>query len=153
VSSERHAEVVAALQAASRISVGQTVRFQGAVAARLGIHPTDLNCLNLLQLHGPLTAGQLAEHAGLTKGGAITAALDRLERAELVVRERDAGDRRRIVVRLRPEAVERVAPMMPGEHWDEMYARYSDDELALVLDFTERSTALLQRLIDRLGQG
>ena len=152
MSSKRHVEVVTALQAASRISVGQTVRFQGAVAARLGIHPTDLNCLNLLQLHGPLTAGQLAEHASLTKGGAITAALDRLERAKLVMRERDAGDRRRIVVRLRPEAVERIAPMMPTDLWDEMYARYSDDELALVLDFTERSTALLQRLIDRLGQ-
>ena len=152
MSSERHVEVVTALQAASRISVTRTVRYQEAVAARLGIHPTDLNCLNLLQLHGPLTAGQLAEQVGLTKGGAITAALDRLERAELVARERDPGDRRRLVVRVRPEAIERVAPMMPGDVWDEMYADYSDDELALVVEFTERSNALVQRLTDRLSR-
>jgi DNA-binding MarR family transcriptional regulator len=144
--------LIEALQTASRVSVSQTVFFHQVVAARLGVHTTDLTCLNLLELHGPLTAGQLADKAGLTKGGAITAALDRLEAAGLVTRDRDPGDRRRLIVRVPPEAVERIAPMMPGDVWAELYARYSDKELALVLDFTERSSALVQRLIERSAE-
>jgi DNA-binding MarR family transcriptional regulator len=57
-----------------------------------------MQCANLLLLYGPATPGELARLAGLTAGGAITGALDRLERAGLVKRSRDGADRRRVVV-------------------------------------------------------
>ncbi|TCO65175.1 MarR family winged helix-turn-helix transcriptional regulator [Actinocrispum wychmicini] len=151
MSTDNRAGLLAAIQEASRISVSRTVSFQQAVAARLGIGSSDLNCLNLLQLAGPMTAGKLAEEIGLTKGGAITAALDRLERAGMIERERDPADRRRIIIRPTQRVIDLVGPLMPADVWENLYDRYTDDELRVVLDFTERSSATVQTLIDRVS--
>jgi DNA-binding MarR family transcriptional regulator len=150
VSTDR-AGLVAALQEASRVSAGRGVSFHQAVATRLGVTTSDLNCLNLLQMNGPMTAGRLAEKVGLTKGGAITAALDRLEEAGLVERERDPADRRRTIIRHTQLAVDRIAPLMPGDVWADLYARYTDDELRTVLDYTERSSETVRMLIERIS--
>jgi DNA-binding MarR family transcriptional regulator len=152
MSTDKRVELLAAIQEASRVSVGRTVSFQQAVATRLGISSSDLNCLNVLQMTGPMTAGQLAEQIGLTKGGAITAALDRLERAGMIERERDPNDRRRTIIRHTQHAVDVIAPLMPGDVWADLYDRYTDDELRIVLDFTERSGATVQALIDRVSR-
>src|ERR1700744_2093138 len=48
----------------------------------LGINRTDARCLDILDQHGSMSAGDLAEASRLTTG-AITAVLDRLERAGL----------------------------------------------------------------------
>jgi DNA-binding MarR family transcriptional regulator len=151
VSTDNRAELLAAIQEAARVSAGRGVFFHQAVATRMGITTSDLNCLNLLQMAGPLTAGQLAEQVGLTKGGAITAALDRLERAGLIERERDPADRRRTIIRHTQEAVDRIGPLMPGDVWQDLYDRYTDDELRLVLDYTERSSETVRILIERLA--
>src|SRR5215217_2877554 len=76
-----------------------TVLFHAAIADRLGIGATDVKCYSILRQTGPITAGELAERTSLTTG-AITGVVDRLERAELVRRERDPHDRRRIVLEL-----------------------------------------------------
>src|ERR1700704_492243 len=57
---------------------GSTLQLLGQVAAeRIGINATDLNCLNIVALAGPMTAGELARQTGLTTGS-ITGGLDRL---------------------------------------------------------------------------
>ncbi|MFD1047240.1 hypothetical protein ACFQ1S_17640, partial [Kibdelosporangium lantanae] len=58
----------------------------------------------------------------------------------------------RTIIRHTQRAVDQVAPLMPGDIWAELYARYNDDELRTVLDFTERSSAAVQNLIDRIAQ-
>lgn len=63
----------------------------------LSLAPTDLVCMCLLQLDGPATPGWLAEMTGLTTG-AVTGAVDRLERCGYVRREPDPQDRRRVIV-------------------------------------------------------
>jgi DNA-binding MarR family transcriptional regulator len=68
-----------------------------AVAAFAGLHPTDHECLDLLDWTGPLTAGEIGAHLGLSSG-AVTGLVDRLEAAGWVRRERDAADRRRVIV-------------------------------------------------------
>src|SRR5690349_10600805 len=74
-----------------------TVLFNEAVADRLGITLTDLKCSSLLDLQGRMSAGQLAEITGLTTG-AITGAIDRLEKAKLARRLADPEDRRKVIV-------------------------------------------------------
>ncbi|MGH3853273.1 MAG: hypothetical protein ACRDR6_07180 [Pseudonocardiaceae bacterium] len=59
-----------------RIQVLRSVLLNQAIAARAGINPTDLQCLNLLTLEGPMTPSRLAEAMAMTKGGAITAMVD-----------------------------------------------------------------------------
>jgi len=70
-----------------------------AAADRIGINTTDLNCLNIVALTGAMTAGELAKATGLTTAS-ITGVLDRLEEGGFVRRERDASDRRRVIVQL-----------------------------------------------------
>ncbi|MCE7005541.1 MarR family transcriptional regulator [Kibdelosporangium philippinense] len=139
-----------AIENAARISAGRGVFFRQTVANRLGINTSDLNCLNILQLAGPLTAGQLAERAGLTRGGAITAALDRMERAGLIERERDPGDRRRTIVRHTQEAIDRIAPLMPAEPWRAVYEHFTDAELRIILEYTQRSSEAARISIEKL---
>ncbi|HVN12145.1 MAG TPA: MarR family transcriptional regulator, partial [Kineosporiaceae bacterium] len=55
----------------------RTPAYDEALAAQLGLNPTDLRCLELVGAEPGLTPGRLAELAGLTSG-AITGVLDRL---------------------------------------------------------------------------
>jgi DNA-binding MarR family transcriptional regulator len=142
--------LLTALDRELRQMVAGTVLFQHAVAERLGINVTDLHCANLLDL-GPLTAGQLAELTGLSTG-AITGVVDRLERAGYVRRERDPDDRRRVIVRPLPEQARAAAPLFAsmGKAMAELTARYSDGELAVILDFTARTTPVIRAEIAKL---
>jgi DNA-binding MarR family transcriptional regulator len=123
-----------------------------AAADRIGINATDLNCLNILSFRGHMTAGELARATGLTTAS-ITGVVDRLEEAGYVTRERDPHDRRRVVVKLvLDRAMRDVAglflPMMRA--WREMAARYSDDELRLIIDYYARVEQVLREHLARL---
>jgi DNA-binding MarR family transcriptional regulator len=132
---------------------GSLMQLMGQAAAdRIGINNTDLNCLNILSFSGHMTAGELAKATGLTTAS-ITGVVDRLEEAGFVRRERDSRDRRRVVVRLSlDKAVKDVAsvfaPML--RDWREMAARYSDDELRLIVDFYGRVEQVFRKHLIRL---
>ena len=68
-----------------------------AAAEFLGVHRTDTRVLDVLDMTGRMSAGELAKAVHLSPA-AVTAALDRLERAGYVRRIRDAADRRRVLV-------------------------------------------------------
>ena len=80
-------------------------KMDDAFCRMTGINLTDGRCLDLLDVHEGLTAGELAEAASLSPG-AVTTVLDRLERMGLVTRTRDEADRRRVLVELTPKARE-----------------------------------------------
>jgi DNA-binding MarR family transcriptional regulator len=117
-----------------RRSQSATERFDQAVADALGINRTDMRCLDVLSRAGAQTAGALAAATGLTSG-AMTAALDRLERAGYARRNRDPGDRRRVLVEI-TEKAEADGARFYAEHHElseRLYKRYSKDELELLL--------------------
>ena len=62
---------------------------RGAVGRILGLNVTDMKCLDVMTMRGSATPSQLAEHTGLSSG-AITAMIDRLEKAGLVERPKQA---------------------------------------------------------------
>lgn len=117
-----------------------------AVAERLCLHPTSWECLSLLFEHGPVTAGRLAELTGLTTG-AVTGLIDRLESAGYVERRRDAGDRRRVIVELVPSAQPSVLPLFAPmlAEMRELHARYTEAELAAVVECLEGAADILRR--------
>ena len=135
--------LIAALVDEFRRSSAYSVLFSQAVAGRLGVNSTDMECADLLFLNGPMTAGRLAELTGLTTG-AITGVINRLERRGWVQREADPGDRRRVIVRALDAANEEAHALFGGmaEGAVALLARYSDAELALFLDFLRGATAL-----------
>ncbi len=123
-----------------RRSQNATDRFDQAVADAIGLNRTDMRCLDVIDREGPIPAGRLADATGLTTG-AITTVLDRLERAGHARRVRDAGDRRRVLVELTPEA-RRHANSFYAEHvalGESLYQRYTEEQLELLLGFVRGS--------------
>src|SRR5262245_15693306 len=106
---KRRRELEDALSAAMRDVSGQSVLYSQAVAGRLGMNSTDLECLDHI-MRGPVTAGRLAELTGLTTG-AITGVIDRLERIGLARRADHPDDRRKTLVCALPAVGERVTPL------------------------------------------
>ncbi|MDG4824854.1 MarR family transcriptional regulator [Asanoa sp. WMMD1127] len=120
-------------------------------ARRLGINRTDLRCLSRLSARGPQTASELAVAAGLT-GGAMTTAVDRMERAGLVRRVRDTTDRRRVLVHLTDEA-ERLSaeiwgPIVADAHTE--LAGFTLAELGVIERFLSVALANQRRHAARL---
>jgi DNA-binding MarR family transcriptional regulator len=152
----RGAELSADLLVAGRSLGNSSSMLLTACADRLGLHSTDWGCVLLLDeaLPEPLTAGQLAELTGLTTG-AVTGVLDRLESTGFIRRERDPGDRRRVIVRLVPEAMARIRPMFDGLIADmqAVHGDYSDDELAVFVDMLTRSSEILRSHARRIRRG
>ncbi|MFC6700765.1 MarR family winged helix-turn-helix transcriptional regulator [Streptomyces thermocoprophilus] len=68
-----------------------------ASARACDLGATDLYALNILQLGGPMTPGELGTRTGLTTGP-TTRLVDRLERAGYVRRTPDPEDRRKVIV-------------------------------------------------------
>ncbi|MGW1739570.1 MarR family winged helix-turn-helix transcriptional regulator [Nocardia sp. NPDC001965] len=146
-SGKTRSETLTALQLAFRAQSSGTVLLHSAVANRLGIGITDLSCLNILTMYGPQTAGQLADRIGITRGGAVTTMIDRLEAAGFVRRDRDPADRRRVLVLVRDKALQKVAPLFGGlwEMLGEQFATRTDAELALLADIVTESVTALDR--------
>ena len=143
--------LVAKLDRAIRTAGAQSVLMSTVIAGQVGLHPTDLECLDLLYLNGPLTAGALAELTGLTTG-AITAALDRLENAGYLSRERDASDRRRVVVTAAPKALKRLQPVYAplGNAMMALNGEFSDRDLEVVAGYLARANEIAREHILRL---
>ena len=121
------------------------IMFHQAIADRLGLHPTDHKCADLIIRNGAMTSGRLAELTGLTTG-AITGVVDRLESRGMVRRVADPRDRRRVIVEIvKNDAVEcRMRDLFQGisDGTRALLDGYSDAELALILDFVRRSNAM-----------
>jgi len=134
-----------------RLEQEATQAFDDAAADLLGINPTDLRCLGVLERRGAVTATELAREARLTTG-ATTALIDRLERAGYVRRVRDERDRRRVYVELTDRARGEIARIWGplGQEGQEVAARYSDEELALIVEYLRTSREVLGRHLERL---
>jgi len=91
MSSAKHAQLLPALNRAVRLFIAGSSLYSQRIAEKLGLHPTDMQFLNLLDLLGPMTPGALAQCSGLSSGG-VTVVLDRLEGAGYVRRAANPSD-------------------------------------------------------------
>ncbi|MEO5920190.1 MAG: MarR family transcriptional regulator [Pseudolysinimonas sp.] len=151
--SATRAELLERQAAAMRDFTASAVLFQDAIARQGGLNSTDLQTVGVLMSSGPATPGELAERIGLSTGGAITALIDRLEKAGYVTRQRDPVDRRRVVVSAVPERVyAAVGPIYAGvtERWNAYLATLDDAQLALASEVLENAAAVNHAEIGRL---
>jgi DNA-binding MarR family transcriptional regulator len=122
-----------------------------AVAGQLGINRTDQRCLGLLWAQGAMGAGQLAAATDLSPG-AMTAALDRLERLEYVRRVRSSTDRRSVIVEITPTARRLIEDFYGpiGREGIAQLEQYSDTELTFLRDFLRKGRELQMRHAARI---
>jgi DNA-binding MarR family transcriptional regulator len=117
----------------------------------LGVNRTDGRCLDVIDQRPGITAGELATAVGLSPG-AVTTALDRLEARGFVSRERDPADRRRVTLKMTPEAGrlawEAYGPL--GEMGGPFIQELSDEQLEAVIRFLRSGTEINQTRADEL---
>lgn len=154
IGQEPVADVASRLMLALRRSSAVGVLHSQAVARRIGINSTDLECLDLIVMGGPATAGEIGRRTGLTSG-AVTGLIDRLERQGLVERTADARDRRKVLVKVREDRIGEFAvyfePMQRAMNG--LLARYDADQLGLIADFIERAIDLSMLRVTELNAG
>ena len=132
------------------------VLFNEAVGRQLGLSATERKILDILDRIGPVTAGRLAEHSGLTTG-AITGIVDRLARAGFAGREPNPDDRRSVIIRVLPSAEldglrdQVFAPF--GRAMAAVGAGYSPAELATITSYLRQVTDVLHEHTARLNAG
>jgi DNA-binding MarR family transcriptional regulator len=123
---------------------------------RVGMHvelkDVDLDCLDLINRHGPLSPSALARRAGLHPA-TVTGILDRLERGGWVARERDPSDRRAVVVRALRQRNAEIFRLYSGMNasMDQICAGYDDTELEVLADFLRRTAHAGRAATDELA--
>jgi DNA-binding MarR family transcriptional regulator len=145
-------ELIEAAGMEARLHQNAYDRFEDAAAAYVGVNRTAMRCMEVLDRVGQQTPGEIAVQTGLTSG-AVTAMLDRLELAGLVMRRPDPADRRRVLVQLTDKA-RQIAAEIYGPLAGEMaqFERYTDDELKLIQNFMRLATQTLERHAERVEQ-
>jgi DNA-binding MarR family transcriptional regulator len=110
------------------------------VGGHLDLKDVDLDCLDLIARHGPLSPSALARRAGLHPA-TMTGIIDRLERGGWVARDRDPSDRRAVLVRALRERNAELLRLYSGMNtsMDQICAGYGETELELLADFLRRT--------------
>lgn len=128
-----------------------SVMFHTAVAEKLGLSPTEHKAVELLDRLGPLTAGELAAHSGLTAASA-TALIDRLERKKFAKRTPHPRDRRSVLVRVVPKRVNSVSAQLSTwvEALNEIFDSYDDEQLETILGFLDQAARRQRELTNKL---
>jgi DNA-binding MarR family transcriptional regulator len=115
-----------------------------ASAKACDLGATDLYALNVLELSGPMTPGELGTRTGLTTGP-TTRLIDRLETAGYVRRAPDPGDRRKVIVEPIGRPAQLDAVMAPArQKVGEIIAGYSAEQLDTLFDYFTRATRAYQ---------
>ncbi|MEV0093007.1 MarR family transcriptional regulator [Streptomyces sp. NPDC050738] len=110
---------------------------------RHGLSVAGFDVLTALRRAGApyrLTAGQLAD-SGLVSSAGVTLRIDRLEKDGLIVRERDAEDRRVVYSRLTDAGLAKV---------DEVFAEHLDNERRMLGGLTPAECRQMARLLSKL---
>jgi DNA-binding MarR family transcriptional regulator len=136
IATGKRAALQSHLNRAVRLFIAGSSLYSQRVADKLGLHPTDLQFLNVLELLGPLTPKMLGQYSGLSSGG-VTVVLDRLEKEGYIRRQPNPKDGRSSVVGLSPARRRKVKA-----HYDAVEQQFTDllrsstmEELQTVLAF------------------
>jgi DNA-binding MarR family transcriptional regulator len=146
-------ELLQAVNEAIHESSTLAVFFHTAIAAQLGLGATDTKALFLLSSRGPLTAGEIAQHTGLTTAS-VTSLIDRLESSGFARRVRDTNDRRRVIVESNETRLSELTQMFGSvqETFAPLLEDYSDEQLATIANFLTRFVQHSQEMIATLAQ-
>ena len=151
--SKERDQLIAEVREAFRLNGQAGDAMDQAAAEFLGVHRTDTRLLDVLQMTGRMSAGELAK-AGHLSPGAMTAALDRLERAGYVRRVRDENDRRRVLVEITDE-MEKLTWELYGPlaaSGDAMLRDLTEEHLAIMRDVMREAAHLQMKQADRVRE-
>ncbi|GAA0379275.1 MarR family transcriptional regulator [Acrocarpospora corrugata] len=125
------------------------------VGMHAGLKDVDLDCLELISRHGPISPSALARRAGLHPA-TVTGIIDRLQRDGWVVRERtpEASDRRAVAVRALRDRGAELFHLYSGMNTalDQICTGYDDKELELLAEFLRRTNVAGREATEALAE-
>lgn len=129
-----------------------SIEMHSTIAKKAGFSGTDHKYLGFFLQRGKVTPGELAELTGLTTGS-VTALIDRFEKKDLVKREHDSVDRRKVLIV--PESDKIIALMKPfyqrfQDDTDNLIASYSITEREVIKNYLTKALHLTKVTIDRI---
>ncbi|MDI1463157.1 MarR family transcriptional regulator [Catellatospora sp. KI3] len=124
------------------------------VGGRLELRDVDLDCLDVISRHAPISPSALARQAGLHPA-TLTGILDRLERAGWIVRDRHPSDRRAVTLRPVTDRGAEIFGLYAGMNasLDQICAGYDEEQLRLIADFLDRANTAGRDAATRLAEG
>jgi DNA-binding MarR family transcriptional regulator len=130
-----------------------TQAFDEAVGERYRLNPAERRALSVV-VQQPRPSGEVARLVGL-KPPSVTALVDRLEKRGFVRREPDPEDRRKTLIaataKTRAMAEECYMPLARAGR--ELFTRYTEDDLALILDLLSRVTEIQEAALGAMSAG
>ena len=138
-------EILQELSQVGREHSDATVLFHATMASLLDLHPTDYKALSMVERLGAMSAGEIAQHSGLA-AASVTNLIDRLERKGFVRRVPDPQDRRRVMVEPVMDRVMTARGLFASTQRSltQLYKHYSDQDLAVIVDFLKRNAERLR---------
>jgi DNA-binding MarR family transcriptional regulator len=148
---ERRRKVAAVTNALRDLRIELAV-LNHRVGKRVELKDLDLDCLDVIARHGPISPSALADRVGVHLA-TMTGILNRLEEGGWITRDRSASDRRAVVVASIParqrELFEAFGGMNTRMGW--IWDSYTDDELDLIAGFLTRTVAAGRASSDEIG--
>jgi DNA-binding MarR family transcriptional regulator len=149
----KRADLIRAIGNAVQLFQDATDAFDDAAAAALQLNRTDLKCVSVIAQRGPVPVGEIGRAAGLTRG-AMTTALDRIERAGYARRLRHPDDRRGVLVELTDKGRNAI-DVIWGEYVrtaEAFFSRYTVPELRAILSFLEEGRSAQESNVERVRE-
>ncbi|RDC55713.1 MarR family transcriptional regulator [Pedobacter chinensis] len=131
-----------------------SIQLHESIGREIGMSGTDHKYLGFLIQKGPMTAGKLAVLTGLTTG-AVTGLIDRFEDKNLVKRQPDKNDRRKIIIVPNVEKIIKlITPFYKDfqENTDELFASFSIQELKILERYFLNSLEIMNRKIEKINK-
>ncbi|MFD8595974.1 MarR family winged helix-turn-helix transcriptional regulator [Kitasatospora sp. NPDC059646] len=121
-----------------------------ASAKACDLGATDLYALNVLELGGPMTPGELGARTGLTTGP-TTRLIDRLEAAGYVRRVPSPDDRRKVIVEPVGKPAGLDEAMAPArQRIGQLLGSYSPEQLEVLFDYFTRAADAYREAAEHL---
>ncbi len=109
------------------------------LAKTIGLTTPQMLVLQTINIHEHMTIGKLANHISLSQA-TVTTILDRLEKRNLIYRERSKQDKRKVHVHLTNEALAilKNAPIPIQEHFTKQFSNLEDWEKTMIISSLQR---------------
>lgn len=114
------------------------------LAKTTGLTTPQILLLQTIRSKGQLTIGELANEMSLSQA-TVTSILDRLEKRELVYRERSQEDKRKVHAHLTEQAMETLkeAPIPLQEHFARQFGDLQEWEQTMIISSLQRVAQMM----------
>jgi DNA-binding MarR family transcriptional regulator len=132
-----------------------TILLHENIAAKVGLSGADHKYLGILMQSGAITAGEFSNLTGLTTG-AVTGVIDRLEKKNLVKREFDKNDRRKIMIVPNHEnAMKILGGIFTSlqERMVKVMASFTDEETEIIEKYLYSTIEAMNDVIEKIKEG